>query len=315
MKHLRVLSVLLVFSLFPALSSAAITVWGYTGVAGPGVNYLSEITAAGIPTNIASVDFTESWTTTNLASITSSFQAAGVKNTIFLDNVLYKKFYVLSSNCQDAGGPFVWRLRGNWQDRLANFVSQNGAQITPAKTSFIAVFSEVNNACLSLTDVDTGAIAVKSYFPGIPTVMGYGFDGSLGQPAPAYIPASIDWVGFFKYGYFDPADPSNPANADTGYLTEFNSLVAKLGVNQRIILVPEGSWFQHLHANLGWPKWYLQYVALNYESFALSQPKVVGMIVFLWPSFLPDITGTKDLPQAVRDRHREIGCRNLGGCM
>lgn len=319
MRYIRASFALLSLCLFPALSSAEIDLWGYAGVAEPGVNRLSEITSAGIPVNVASVDFPGVWTGTDLASITSSFQAAGVKSAIFLDHVLYKRFKVASSNCQDADGPFVWALRGNWQERLANFVSVNGAYITPAQTAFLIVFIEVNNACLSLTDLDVGASAVRSYFPDIPTVMGYGFDGSLGQPAPAYIPSSIDWVGFFKYGYLDPANPSHPYNADAGYLTEFNNLVAKLNVSQRIILVPDGFWAPHLHANLpshtgtGWPKWYLQTLALNYESFALSQPKVVGMIVFLWPSFPPN-TGTVDLPQSVRDRHREIGCRNLGGC-
>lgn len=321
MKPIRVVALLL-FTLFPTLAAAANTFWGYTGVGGPGVDRLSEITTAGIRINVAAVDFEENWGTTNLASITTSFQAQGVKSAIFLDNVLYKKFYVTSSNCQDAGGPFRWQLRANWQTRLMNFAASNSTWITTTTTRFIVVFAEVNNACLSLTDVDTAATAVRSTFPGIPTVMGYGFDGALGQPAPAYIPASIDWVGFFKYGYFDPANPSNPYNADGGYLTEFNSLVSKLSSTQRIILVPDGFWATFLHAHLnsengpgtGWPKWYLQYLALNYETFALSQPKVVGMIVFSWPSALPDITGTKDLPQGVRDRHREIGCRVVGGC-
>jgi hypothetical protein len=287
------------------------------------VNQLGEILAAGIPINVASVDFAENWESTDLGSITSSFQAAGVSAAIFLDSVLYRKLQVPSSSCQDADGPFRWALRGNWQQRLARFVSRNGRYIDPSTTSFLVVFAEVNNLCLSLTDVQTGASAVRSYFPGIPTVMGYGFDGSLGRPAPAYIPAAIDWVGFFKYGYFDPANPAHPWNADGGFLAAFDDLVSKLGPDQRIILVPDGFWAVHLHSHLpskngpgtGWPKWYLEHLALRYESFALAQPKVVGMIVFPWPSLpLAGITGTRDLPEGVRDRHREIGCRVVGGC-
>ena len=149
------------------------------------------------------------------------------------------------------------------------------------------------------------------------------FDGSLGQLAPAYIPAAIDWVGFYKYGYYDPANPAHPCNTDGGFLTAFDDLVSKLSPSQRIILVPDGFWAVHLHSHLpskqgpgtGWPKWYLEQLALRYESFALAQPKVVGMIVFLWPSFArAEITGTRDLPQGIRDRHREIGCRVVGGC-
>lgn len=306
MKQLRTrIMILLSTVLVPTISSAEIKFWGYTGIADASGSHLGEVTAAGIPTNVDCVNFAEVWTSTDLGAITSNFQAMGVKTAIFLDEVLYKKFYVSSSSCQDANGPFRWRLRGNWQDRLANFVSQNGTYINSSTTSFIAVFSEVNNACLSLTDVQTGASAARSYFPGIPTVMGYGFDGSLGQPAPAFIPSAIDWVGFFKYGYFDPANPAHPNNADNGYLTEFNNLLAKLSPNQRVILVPDGFWAPHLHAHLnshngpgtGWPQWYLQYVALNYEKFALAQPKVVGLIVFSWPSAPTIFTGTKDLPR------------------
>lgn len=314
-------TILLCIILVPTASFAGISFWGYTGIAGPDGNHLSEVTAGGIPTNVASVDFAEVWTSTNLAAIATSFQAAGVKSALFLDNVLFKQFYVTSSNCSDANGPFLWRLRGNWQDRLANFVTTNGSYIN-STTLFIVVQSEVNNRCVPLGDVQTAAMAVKAYFPTLPTVMGYGRSPGS-QPAPASIPSAIDWVGFFKYGIFQPSDPNNPNNADNQFLVEFNSLLSKLNSNQRVILVPDGFWATFLHAHLnsqngpgtGWPKWYLQYVALNYESFALSQPKVVGMIVFLWPSAPPDITGTKDLPQAVRDRHREIGCRNLGRCM
>jgi len=316
-------ALLLNILLIPAVSSADITFWGYTGIAGPGVNRLGQVTAAGIRTNVASVDFAVNWQSTDLGSITSSFQAAGVKSAIFLDNVLYERVSAASSNCQDGNGKFRWQLRADWQNALASFASTNWSFITTNTTLFIVVFSEVNNACLSLTDVQTGASTVRSYFPGIPLVIGYGFDGAGGQPAPAYIPSAIDWVGFFKYGYLDPANPANPYNADGGYLNEFNSLVGKLSASQKIILVPDGFWGTFLHAGLnsqngpgtGWPTSYLKDLALNYENFALTQPKVVGMILFAWPSSPPDgITGTIDLPQEVRDRHREIGCRNLGGC-
>ena len=305
----------------PAMSRAELRFWGYTGIAGPEVNYLDEVLSAGIPINVASVEFAENWRLTDLGSITRSYQAAGIRSAIFLDNVLYTKIYVPSSRCRDNGGPFRWKLREKWQERLARFASRNGRHINPSTTLFLVVFSEVNNRCLSLPEVEAGANAVRSYFPEIPTVMGYGFDGSLGQPAPAYIPSAIDWVGFFKYGYFDPANPAHPYNADGGFLTAFDDLVSKLGPGQRIILVPDGFWAPHLHSHLpsnrgpgtGWPKWYLEQLALRYESFALAQPTVVGMILYAWSSE-PHIIGTRDLPRGVRDRHREIGCRVVGGC-
>lgn len=304
---------------------AEINLWGYAGIAGPDTNWIGSVESSGITTNVASVDFPEGWTSTNLASITSEFQAAGVKSALFLDNVLFKQFYVTSSNCVDSDGiapdgPFVWGLRGNWQSRLANFFNTNGSYINTATTSFLIINGEVNNRCMNLDQVGTAATAVRSYFPSLPLVLGYGRSPGA-QPAPAFIPASIDWVGFFKYGTFDPANPAHPYNADNQYLVELNDLKTKLAMHQRIILVPDGFWATFLHKNLnshlgpgmGWPKWYLSSLALNYEAFAQADPLIEGMLVFLWPSpSYPTFQGTADLPPSVRDAHRDIGCRRLG---
>lgn len=317
-RHITILLLLLLLALS---ASADITFFGYAGVADAAGNKLPEIQAAGIPTNVATVDFQEVWTSTNLGATVTQFQASGVKAGLFLDNVLFKKFYVPSSPCVDAGGPFSVRLRLNWQDRLANFVAANGVHITPAKTAFISVSTEVNNGCTPLDNVQTAALRLKTYFPGIPMVMGYGRSPGA-RPAPDFIPSAIDWVGLFKYGTYDPNNPNHPNNFDNQYLVEFNSLVSKLSMHQRIILVPDGFWGGFLHKNLnshngpgtGWPKWYLGPLSINYEAFALMQPKVVGIVMFLWTitPFDPNFLGTKELPQSVRDYHRQIGCRNVG---
>jgi hypothetical protein len=310
------------FLLLALPSFADITFFGYTGVADASGNRLPEIQAAGIRTNVATVDFQEVWNTTNLGATVAQFQASGVKAGLFLDHVLFKKFILASSPCIDENGqPFAIRLRLNWQDRLANFVAANGAHISPTKTAFISVNTEVNNGCSPLTDVQTAALRLKTYFPGVPMVMGYGRSPGA-RPAPDFIPSAIDWVGLFKYGTFDPSNPNHPNNADNQYLVEFNSLVSKLSANQRIVLVPDGWWGGFLHKNLnshngpgtGWPKWYLGPLSINYEAFALRQPKVIGVLFFLWTitPFDPNFLGTKELPQSVRDYHRQIACRNIG---
>jgi hypothetical protein len=46
-------------------------------------------------------------------------------------------------------------------------------------------------------------------------------------------------------------------------------------------------------------------------NLALNDPKVVGLAIFLWPGFdeLKEYKlGTRDLPQIVRDKHRQVGC-------
>jgi hypothetical protein len=298
---------------------AEIRIFGYTEVAGPGYDHLNEIPGHGAGSNVVFVNFDEDWTRTDLAALERDFQAAGLRAALFLDKVLFKRFADAASPCRDAEGPLATHLRGNWQGRLARFARANGALVTPATTSFLVVLSEVNNTCTPLAEVEAAAVAVKAAFPGIPIVMGYGRSPGA-QPAPASIPPDIDWVGFYKYGTFDPNDPGHPWNADDQYLVEFEGLLAKLGAHQRVLLGPDAFWGTFLHAHLnsqngpgsGWPRWYLQYVALNYERFALAQPKVVGMFLYRWTNRDADLLGTASLPKAVRDRHREIGCRNLG---
>jgi hypothetical protein len=301
-------------------AEAEIAVLGYAGVAGPGKNLIGSVKAAAVPTNLASIDFPETWTAVDLGAIVSTFQGAGVRAALFLDNVLFKKFYVNASPCADEAGPFSWALRANWQSRLANFFAANAAYIDEVTTALLVVSSEVNNRCTDLGQVGTAATAVKGYFPSLPTVMGYGRSPGA-RPAPAFVPATIDWVGFFKYGTFDPTNPAHPYNADDRYLIELAALEAKLAAHQRILLVADGFWAEFLHRHLtshlgpgsGWPKWYLASLALNYEALARSEPKVVGMLVFLWSSpALPGFQGTADLPESVREAHRAIGCRNLG---
>jgi hypothetical protein len=305
--------------LLAGAARAEILVLGYTDVAGPGYDHLGEIPGRGSATNVAFVNFEENWTSTDLPAILHDFQTSGVRAALILDHLLFKRFPAVSSPCLDAQGPFAMRLRANWRSRLARFAEAYGARVTPATTGFLVVQSEVNNTCTPLDDVEAAAVAVKAAFPGLPLVMGYG--RSLGaQPAPESIPPDIDWVGFYKYGIFDPAQPDLPQNADDQYLVEFESLLAKLDAHQRVLLGPDSFWASFVHGQLygqsgpgsGWPRWYLRYVALNYERFARTQPKVVGMFFYRWSNRDSDLVGTVDLPPVVRDAHREIGCRNLG---
>jgi hypothetical protein len=79
---------------------------------------------------------------------------------------------------------------------------------------------------------------------------------------------------------------------------------------QRLILVPDG-YYDSSHVADGWPKWYLGTLALNYAQLALADPKVVGLVFFIWPSFTEfgeTKLGVRDLPQSVRARHREAAC-------
>ena len=296
--------------------------FGYVGIASETGNNVPQVEADGIHPRVAGISFPETWTAVPYGSYVTNFQSQTTKVQAipFLDQVLFREYTSPSSPCIDytTNTHVFYGLRANWQARLANFVSTNGAYITAATTKFIVVHPEVNNGCVPLTDVDTAAQAVHAAFPGIPVTMGYGFDRNLGQPAPAYIPASIDRVGFWNYGQYDPSVPSNVCNADNQYLVRYNHLVSLLNANQKIVLVPDAFWETGLHDQMtcggqypaGWPKWFLGPVAQNYETFALAHTdKVDGMLMFLWGS-APNIIGTVDLPSSVRTIHAQIAARH-----
>jgi hypothetical protein len=79
---------------------------------------------------------------------------------------------------------------------------------------------------------------------------------------------------------------------------------------QRLVLVPDG-YYDSVHASDGWPKWYLGHLAVNYARLAQSDAKVVGLVFFRWPGFFEfgeTKLGVRDMPQSVRDRHREAAC-------
>jgi hypothetical protein len=320
MNRTRALSFFLLLTLvstFPA--RAELDVFGYAGVLGPKDNHLSSITSQGIRLNIATIDFPSTWTEVNVGALDQQLRSVNARGALFLDHVLFRKELVAASPCVDEQGPFVFRLRGNWRDRLGAFATANGQWISTDRTAFLVIFGEINNACVPMADVELAAVAVKQKWPVIPTVIGFGRSPGA-KPQPAYIPAAIDWVGFYKYGTYDPADPAHPYNADDQYLVEYQALAAKLATHQKILLVFDGWWGEFLHSHLnshrgpgtGWPQWYLSNVAVNYERFARSEARVVGLLSFLWPS-TPTLRGTVDLPQSVRDQHRAITCR-MSGC-
>ena len=209
-RRIRITALGLAALLCAAAAFGEIQVYGYLGVANETHNLISEITQENIPFNTASVTFPENWTTVQLGPIISSFDSEDVKAQLWLDNVLFKRFSAASSACGTPGAHFRYRLRADWQQRLANFMSTNGAHITASKVGSWVVFPEINNGCVSFKDLHAAALQLKSYRPTIPTVIGYGYDKDEGVAPPATIPSSIDWVGFYDYGYFNPAQAACP---------------------------------------------------------------------------------------------------------
>lgn len=270
--------------------------FGYAGVEENLALYLPEIESNHIPTNVQTLVAKNA--SDNLSSQLDYLRAHGQRAVLILDNLLFINDPSLPTPC----GAGSWRNRFDYKAKFDNWMKINGSYLNADYVAVLVIHSEINNHCISFDSLDQVTQYVKSKIPAIPTLAGYG--RSVGAaPMPDAIPAALAGVAFFKYRIFDP-------QTDSDYQAELNGLKAKLTPEQRIILVPDG-FYDSGHAALGWPKWYLGYVALNYMSLALNDPKVVGLVFFRWPSF-PEAgetkLGTRDLPQSVRDRQMQASC-------
>lgn len=269
---------------------------GYVNEEGVPSLRLSEIETHGIPTNVHTLEVNTA--ADNLGARIQQLQTHGQRAALILDNLLFKNVPTLNTPC----GEFSWRHRIDFQAKFDNWFAINSHHLNPQTVAVVVINTEVNNRCISHVSIDMVTRYVKSKLPGIPTVAGYGRSTGA-APLPDVVPPSLAGVAFFKYRTFDP-------RTDVAYQAEFNQLKSKLTPEQRIILVPDG-FYDSGHAAMGWPKWYLGYLALNYMELALDDPKVVGMVVFLWSSFMDAngrVLGSRELPIGVLDKHRQVGC-------
>jgi hypothetical protein len=271
--------------------------FGYAGVGDKPSLYMPEIEANRIPTNVQSLEVNLS--TDNLTSRINYLSAHGQRAFIVLDDLLFIHDPNLPTPC----GADSWRNRLDYQVKFTNWFNLNAPNLTPGKVAALVINTEVNNRCIPSYSLDAVTKFVTARIPSIPTLAGYGRSGAGAKPLPDQIPASLAGALFFKYEILDP-------RTDDSYQQEFSELKARLSAQQRIVLVPDG-FYSGSHAQRGWPKWYLGYLALNYAELAKSDPQVVGLIFFLWSSFGEGDglnIGSRDLPQSIRDRQRLAGC-------
>ena len=271
-------------------------IFGYSGVEHDLATFTGEIEANNIPTNVQLI--TVNAATDDIGPKVSFLNSHGQRAIVVLDNLLFKQDPKLNTPC----GANAWRYRLDYKLKFDNWLMLNAAHVVREKVAILVVNTEVNNRCISLASLDEVAQYVGTRTPLIPAIAAY--DGTSGaQPLPAAIPSSLAGIGFYRYHTLDP-------RSDPTYQSQLNHLKSRMTADQRLVLVPE-SFYDSFHEADGWPKWYLGVVALNYARLALADPKVVGLVFFRWSTwqeFGETKLGAVNLPQGVRDRHREAAC-------
>lgn len=270
--------------------------FGYLGVEAKAVN-MSEVEANGIPTNVQTIP--SGLAADSIGSKIDSANSRGQRAVILLDRLLF----IVDQNLDTPCGPYSMRHRLDFKLKFDAWLQKNGEYMTPEKTALLLLHPEVNNACIPPESIDMVAQYVNSKNFGIPVIAAY--SATVGaQPLPEVIPASLAGVGFYKYQVLDPT-------TDADFQRDYALMKSRMTPDQKIVLGVDGfydSWYRAL----GWPRWYLGYVALNYSTLALNDPQVTGLLIFQWESFYEfgeTKTGTRDLPQNVRDRHRQAACQ------
>lgn len=270
--------------------------FGYAGLDHDLFTFIPDIESNNIPTNVQMI--TVNTATDDVGAKVNFLNSHGQRAIVVLDNLLFRTDSTLNTPC----GVNAWRHRLDFKTKFDNWLTLNAAHIVREKVAILVVNTEVNNRCISFTSLDAVAQYVGAKTPSIPVIAAY--DGSNGaQPLPEAIPSSLAGLGFYRYHVLDP-------RTEATYQSHLNHLKSRMAPEQRLILVPE-SFYDSFHAAARWPKWYLGVLALNYAQLALSETKVVGLVFFRWSTweeFGETKIGAVDLPQSVRDRHREAAC-------
>ena len=250
-------------------------------------NYIAEVDSFSNVAQLAVYDYTD-----DINARVNLLNAHCVKPFLSIQSIFY---YRIDGNAP-SGNHLT--LYSNFQARWNSFKATNLAVLNPSKIAALYVADEPVWNGISFSDLNTVCQILKNDFPNIPTmfVEAYPVLNSL------VIPTSIDWIGFDRYGIFDPATSSV-------FLNDLQTLKSKRStINQKIFLIIDDQWLPYYGA-AGYSADTMQYVVQNYYTLATSDTSVVGLIGYLWPGGFddPGQLGVRDMPQSVINKNIEIG--------
>jgi len=202
------------------------------------------------------------------------------------------------------GGPSGARytLRPDYRARWRDFVNTNDLTVNHAMVQAFYVGEEPTWNGITYAELAAATDLIKATVPQVPVLV----IEAHTMVDEIQVPTSVDWLGFDHYFIADPQH--NPQ-----FLKELATLKAKRSTAaQRIVLVMDAHYIQALHGDhAGLTQDGMKEVATSYFNLAASDPDVVALIGYAWPSGFdaPTAKGARHLPQAVRDEYVRIGKR------
>lgn len=205
-------------------------------------------------------------------------------------------FFDTTDGAAPSGGR-RWALRADYKERWNQLIVTGKLNDNlPAITAFY-IFDEPIWNGLSYADLEAASQTVKNSFPHTPIALveAYKVVESL------VVPRSIDWVGINRYGTPDP-------NQDRRYLDPFATLETKLtDPSQKILIIMETRWLPSYQA-AGYSAADMAAVAQSYYTLAKSNPRVIGIIGWIWPGGFDETgeLGARSLPASVQQAYRQF---------
>jgi hypothetical protein len=256
----------------------------------PVTNYLDEVADFSNLGELCATDPSE-----DLAPRLDAFAARGVRPLVKVQDILFDS----SPDGATPSGNRV-RLRADHAARWAQFAALNATSLGSLSEAAFQLVDRPTWNGLSAPDLETAADLVDATFPDLQILL-VEEGGSLGG---LVVPATVDWIGFRRFGTIDPF-------SDAGYLAAFDLLKSKRSSpHQRLALIVEAQYNSDYEQG-GYPPEAMANVAVGAWKLASREPLVEAVLVYTWPGGIEEPVaehlGLRALPEAVRAAHREFG--------
>jgi|GEM_PF-792437 len=250
-------------------------------------NYISEVDTFSNIAHMCVYDYTD-----NIIARTNDMNAHCVNPMLQVQSVFFEEVDTLAPSGTN------YDLYSDFTSRWNTFMTINASVFVPSKISCFYIIDEPFWNGVSLAEMDTVCTLLKNAFPTIPILMVEAYT----TVNVMQVPVAMDWVGFDRYGVFDP-------EFDVDFQNDLDTVKSRLSSpNQKIILVIDDQWLP-FYGDAGFSPDTMKYVVQNYYDLAVADTSVIGLIGYIWPGGLddPGHLGVRNLTQGVIDKNVEIG--------
>lgn len=251
-------------------------------------NYVDEVAPF---TNIADLLVVEP--TDNIKDRLALMANYDVKGLLHLNEIFFE---IVGKINTKSGNDYA--LRTDYKERWDTFISVNELTTDPNNIAGFYLGEEPFWNSISAEEYKLASDYIKTTVPSIPIFLVEAY-AAVDEMV---VPSSTDWVGFDHYFIGDPLN-------DKTYQKELAVLKSKLNAEQKIMLILDAHYIKFAHGSSGISKMEMDAVAKSYYDLANSDPQIIGIIGYHWPSGFEfkSAIGARDLPEHVLEIHKKIG--------